>query len=229
MASATVIQSLFFTAVSVLMVIAVAIARPRTVSKGSPSDETGGFFASHPVLLPIIVIVAIGVVVFLWPRLKPRLLNIWHEVKEGAAIFRDRRRYAREVALPSGASFGCRIGVNVVFMAAFGIPITAFTVFLVASSHMLSQLFSITPRRGRSDPGSRRRHATQVCVDERRRGVLGHAGCRHHHLERRTRRHGHAVGIRLQPDEGALLRRAGNTHRSSQEAEGKATPLYAAS
>jgi uncharacterized membrane protein YbhN (UPF0104 family) len=61
------------------------------------------------------------------------------------AIFRDWGRYAREVALPSGASFGCRIGVNVVFMAAFGIPITAFTVFLVASSHMLSQLFSITP------------------------------------------------------------------------------------
>jgi uncharacterized membrane protein YbhN (UPF0104 family) len=30
-------------------------------------------------------------------------------------------------------------------MAAFGIPITAFTVFLVASSHMLSGLFAITP------------------------------------------------------------------------------------
>ena len=144
-ASATVIQSLFFTAVSVLMVIALAIVRPRSVSKGTPSNETGGFFASHPVLVPIIVVVAIGVLVFLWPRLKPRLLTTWHEVKEGAAIFRDWRRYAREVALPSGASFGCRIGVNVVFMAAFGIPITAFTVFLVASSHTLSQLFSITP------------------------------------------------------------------------------------
>ncbi len=36
-------------------------------------------------------------------------------------------------------------GVNVVFMAAFGIPITAYTVFLIASSHMLSGLFAITP------------------------------------------------------------------------------------
>src|SRR6478736_1888036 len=52
--SATVVQALFFTAVSVLMVICVAIFRPRTVSKGSPSDETGGFFASHPYLIPII-------------------------------------------------------------------------------------------------------------------------------------------------------------------------------
>jgi uncharacterized membrane protein YbhN (UPF0104 family) len=144
-ASATVVQSLFFTAVSVLMVIGAAIFRPRTVSKGSPSDETGGFVASHPILVPIAIAVIIGALYFLWPRLKPRLLSTWHKAKQGAAIFRDWRRYAREVALPSGASYCARIGVNVVFMAAFGIPITAFTVFLIASSHMLSGIFAITP------------------------------------------------------------------------------------
>jgi uncharacterized membrane protein YbhN (UPF0104 family) len=143
--SATVVQSLFFTGVSVLMVIGVSIFRPRTVTKGSPSDETGGFLASHPVLLTIGVVAVIAVVWVLWPRLKPRLLSLWHKFKEGAAIFSDWRRYARDVALPSAASYGCRIGVNVVFMAAFAIPITAFTVFLVASSHMLSGLFAITP------------------------------------------------------------------------------------
>jgi hypothetical protein len=37
------------------------------------------------------------------------------------------------------------MGVNAVFMAAFGLPVTFFTVFLVASSHTLSQLFAITP------------------------------------------------------------------------------------
>jgi uncharacterized membrane protein YbhN (UPF0104 family) len=143
--SAAAVQSLFFTGVSVLMVIGVAIFRPRTVSKGSPSDEAHGFIASHPVLVPIAVVVVVALLWFLWPRLKPRLRDTWHEAKEGAAIFRDRRRYARQVALPSTASYACRIGVNVVFMAAFGIPITAFTVFLVASSHMLSGLFAITP------------------------------------------------------------------------------------
>jgi uncharacterized membrane protein YbhN (UPF0104 family) len=144
-ASATVVQSLFFTGVSVFIVIGVAIFRPRTVSKGSPSDETGGFFAAHPILIPIIVVAVVAVLYFLWPRLKPRLLHAWHQAKEGAAIFSDRRRYVRQVALPSAASYACRIGVNVVFMAAFSIPITAFTVFLVASSHMLSGIFAITP------------------------------------------------------------------------------------
>jgi uncharacterized membrane protein YbhN (UPF0104 family) len=143
--AATVVQSLFFTAMSVVIVIGVAIFRPRTVSKGTPSNEAGGFFASHPVLVPIVVVAVVAALVFLWPRLKPRLLALWRQAKEGAAIFRDWGRYARKVALPSAASYGCRIGVNVVFMAAFGIPITAFTVFLVASSHMLSGIFAITP------------------------------------------------------------------------------------
>jgi uncharacterized membrane protein YbhN (UPF0104 family) len=143
--SATVVQSLFFTAASVLIVIAVAIFRPRTVSKGSPSDESGGFIASHPILIPVCIVVVAGVLYFLWPRLKPRLVGTWHKAKKGAAIFRDWRRYAREVALPSAGSYCCRIGVNMVFMAAFSIPITAFTVFLVASSHMLSGIFAITP------------------------------------------------------------------------------------
>lgn len=143
--SATVVQSLFFTGVSVFIVVAVAIFRPRTVSKGSPADESGGVLASHPVLVPAVAVAAIAVLVLLWPRLKPRLLDTWRKAKTGAAIFRDWRRYAREVALPSGLSYCCRIGVNIVFMAAFGIPVTLFTVFLVASSHMLSGLFAITP------------------------------------------------------------------------------------
>lgn len=143
--SATVVQAAFFTVLSVIMVICVGILRPRTVSKGSPSDETGGFFATHPFLTALLVAAAVVLGVVLWPRLKPRLLHLWAEVKEGAAIFRDWRRYARGVALPSAASYCCRIGVNVIFMAAFSIPITAFTVFLVAASHMLSGLFAVTP------------------------------------------------------------------------------------
>lgn len=144
-AAATAAQAAFFTVLSVLMVICVAIFRPHTVSKGSPVDEGGSFVASHPFLVPLVIVVVIVALIVFWPRLKPRLADTWHKAKAGAAIFRDWRRYLREVALPSTASYGCRIGVNVVFMAAFGIPITAYTVFLIASSHMLSGLFAITP------------------------------------------------------------------------------------
>jgi uncharacterized membrane protein YbhN (UPF0104 family) len=143
--SATIVQALFYTAVSVVMVICAAIFRPRTVSKGSPSDETGGFFAAHPLLIPLVIVAVLVVLYLLWPRLKPKIEGQWRKAKQGAAIFSDWRRYAREVALPSAVSYCFRIGVNVVFMAAFGIPITAFTIFLIASSHMLSGIFAITP------------------------------------------------------------------------------------
>ena len=143
--SAAVVQSLFFTAVSVVIVICTAIFRPRTVSKGSPSDETGGFFAAHPLLIPLVGLAVLVVLYVLWPRLKPKIEGQWRKAKQGAAIFSDWRRYVREVALPSAVSYCFRIGVNVVFMAAFGIPITVFTIFLIASSHMLSGIFAITP------------------------------------------------------------------------------------
>jgi uncharacterized membrane protein YbhN (UPF0104 family) len=143
--SATVIQSLFFTVLSVLALIGVAVTRPRTVSRGSPSDETGGFVTEHPFLTVLGVLAAVVLAVVIWRRLKPRLIDLWHKAKAGGAILRDWRRYALEVAVPSALSYLCRIGVNVIFMAAFSIPITAYTVFLVAASHMLSGLFAITP------------------------------------------------------------------------------------
>jgi uncharacterized membrane protein YbhN (UPF0104 family) len=143
--SATVVQSLFFTVASIVIVITTAFFRPHTVSKGSPSNETGGFFSSHPLLIPLIVVAVVVALYFLWPRIKPKLEAEWEKAKKGFAIFKDWRRYLREVATPSAASYCFRIGVNVVFMHAFAIPVTAFTVFLVASSHMLSGLFAITP------------------------------------------------------------------------------------
>jgi uncharacterized membrane protein YbhN (UPF0104 family) len=143
--SAAVVQSLFFTGLSVVIVILVVVFEPRTVSRGSPSDEAGGFIHQHPFWTILIVVAAAALAVVIWRRLEPRLLDLWEKAKAGGAILRDWRRYALEVALPSGASFICRIGVNVVFMAAFSIPITAYTVFLVAASHMLSGLFAVTP------------------------------------------------------------------------------------
>ena len=127
------------------MVLGVAVSRPHTVSKGSPADEGSNFFAAHPVLIPLIVVALMAAVYFIWPKVKPWLSKEWHKAKQGAAIFSDWRNYAKNVAAPSAASYVCRIGVNTIFMAAFGIPVTAFTIFLVASSHMLSGIFAITP------------------------------------------------------------------------------------
>jgi TRAP-type C4-dicarboxylate transport system permease small subunit len=100
------------------------------VSKGSPSDEIGNYFAAHPLLIGVVVVAIFLIVYFVWPRMRRRVVQKWKKAKQGAAIFRDRRRYAREVALPSTVSYACRMGMTAVFMAAFDLPVTLFTVFL---------------------------------------------------------------------------------------------------
>jgi uncharacterized membrane protein YbhN (UPF0104 family) len=143
--AAAFVQAAFFIVASALMVIGVAVSRPHTVSKGSPADESGNFFTGHPVLVPLIGVAVLAVAFFIWPKVKPWLSKEWRKAKQGAAIFSDWGNYVRNVAAPSAASYVCRIAVNTVFMAAFDLPVTAFTVFLVASSHMLSGIFAITP------------------------------------------------------------------------------------
>ena len=113
--------------------------------KPGPGGPTADRLGHSPLLSPLVVVALIVLFVFVWPRIKPWLAKEWRKAKQGAAIFSDWRRYARDVAAPSAASYACRIGVNIVFMAAFDLPVTAFTVFLVASSHMLSGIFAITP------------------------------------------------------------------------------------
>jgi hypothetical protein len=76
-------------------VICVAVFRPHSVAKGSPSNELGDFFSAHPAAIAITVLVVIPLLWFLWRRLKPRVLDQWKKAKQGAAIFRDWRRYGR--------------------------------------------------------------------------------------------------------------------------------------
>ena len=139
------IESAFFLVISVGMLFALGLLRPHAVSRGSPSDEVGVFLSQHKFVVPLAIVVLIVVSAVLWPRLKPRVLAEWRKAKQGAAIFSDWGRYAREVALPSLGSYCCRLGINGVFMAGFGVPVTAFTVVLVVSSHVLSGLFKLTP------------------------------------------------------------------------------------
>jgi Lysylphosphatidylglycerol synthase TM region len=195
--AATVVQALFFTVASILLVIAVIFIRPNTVSKGSPSDETGGFLASHPVLIPLIVVAILAVLYFAWPKLKPKLVGQWHKIKEGAAIFRDWRRYAREVAAPSAASYGCRIGVSVVFMAGHRVHGSRGRGFPHAVRPVRDHA-----RRRRPDPGSGHRDLASLRLDQQRGGLFDHAGLGADALERRAWDRSGPMGVRLRSGEG---------------------------
>ena len=109
--SATIVQTLFFTAVSVVIVTLTAFFRPHTVSKGIAGGTRAA--ASSPLTAYVIPLIARrgerSSSRVLWPRLKPKVLqNQWHKAKQGASdLQRSGGATSREVALPSSASYLC--------------------------------------------------------------------------------------------------------------------------
>ena len=143
------------------------------------------------------------ILIFLWPRLKPWLTS------NGARGSRVLPSSATGVAgrrwrFQSGASYCCRISVNVVFMAAFDLSVTAYTRRAGCLFACSPGLFAI-PRWGWADAGARRCHARQTRSDRECRRILGHARLDSDDVERCSRRRAHALGLRLRRDQAAAI------------------------
>jgi hypothetical protein len=139
LASALVVQSLFFTAAAALTVAAVAASHPGLLGTIPPPSGLG------VLLVPVAAILAVVVGAVIRRHLAPRLIVEWRKARQGAAIFGHWHCYAAGVAAPSAASYVCRVGTNVVFMTAFHVPVNAFTVLLVMASHALAGVLVVTP------------------------------------------------------------------------------------
>jgi uncharacterized membrane protein YbhN (UPF0104 family) len=100
---------------------------------------------NHPLLTLSIIggsifLVAILVRVF-WRKVKA----LWAKAKQGAAILGDRRAFVRRVLLPQMGGYVAKVGVIIVFLAAYGIPVSFGSVMSVLGSNQLANLLSLTP------------------------------------------------------------------------------------
>jgi hypothetical protein len=71
--------------------------------------------------------------------------KMWAKAKQGAAILGDLRSYLKLVLLPQAGGYVAKVGVIVVFLAAYGIPVTFGSVMAVLGSNQLANILSITP------------------------------------------------------------------------------------
>ena len=100
---------------------------------------------NHPVLtLGIIgggiVLVALLLRIFWrWVRV------MWEKAKQGAAILLDLGAYAKWVVLPQLGGYAAKVAVIMIFLAAYGIPVTFGSVMSVLGSNQLANLISFTP------------------------------------------------------------------------------------
>jgi uncharacterized membrane protein YbhN (UPF0104 family) len=138
-----VVQKLFYLVVGALIYLYLftQVAGSFEFQFGNEQDAV----ASHPVLVLGILaggifLISILVRVF-WRKVK----ELWAQAKAGAAILSDLRAYMKLVLLPQLGGYVAKIGVIVVFLAAYEIPVTFDSVMSVLGSNQLANLLSLTP------------------------------------------------------------------------------------
>ena len=101
--------------------------------------------SNHPVLT--LAIIGGGIVlVALLLRIFWRWVKVmWAKAKQGAAILGDLGAYVKWVLLPQAGGYAAKVAVIMVFLAAYGIPVTFGSVMSVLGSNQLANLLSFTP------------------------------------------------------------------------------------
>jgi uncharacterized membrane protein YbhN (UPF0104 family) len=91
----------------------------------------------------LVVLFAVGIVVFLWARRKVE--DFWARVKLGFVILQDRRRFFFGVIVPQAISWVLRLGTLYFMLRAFGVRATVHNALLAQVVDSLSTLFPATP------------------------------------------------------------------------------------
>jgi uncharacterized membrane protein YbhN (UPF0104 family) len=100
---------------------------------------------NHPVLVLGIAAGAIFLVAILLRLFWGWVKKMWARAVEGAAILKDLRAYVRLVLLPQIGGYAAKVMVIIVFLAAYGIPVTFGSVMSVLGSNQLANILSFTP------------------------------------------------------------------------------------
>jgi len=134
-----VVQKIFFTIAGAVVYAYLFISVP-----GSFSIELGNISA-HPVFTVLVIVAGVGLVALMIRVFWKKLEHLWGEARQGGAILARPRDYFIKVFLPSLISYGAKLGVIAVFLAAYGIPVTFHTVVSVQGGNSIAGTVTLTP------------------------------------------------------------------------------------
>src|SRR5262249_7411635 len=137
------VQKIFYLVIGTLIYIYLfsAVAGSFDFQFGSEKDAV----FDHPVLTLSIIGGAIFLLALLIRIFWRWVKKMWEKAKAGAAILGDRRAYLKWVLAPQMGGYVAKVGVIIVFLAAYGIPVTFGSVMSVLGSNQLANLVSFTP------------------------------------------------------------------------------------
>jgi uncharacterized membrane protein YbhN (UPF0104 family) len=138
-----VVQKIFYLAIGTLIYLYLfsAIAGSFDFQFGNEWDA----ISSHVVLTIGIIAGAIFLVALLLRIFWNWFKKMWEKARQGAAILGDLGSYVKLVLLPQMGGYVAKVGVIIVFLAAYSIPVTFGSVMSVLGSNQLANILSFTP------------------------------------------------------------------------------------
>ena len=138
-----VVQKIFYFVIGTLIYIYLfsAVAGSFDFQFGNEKDAV----SNHPALTLGIIAGAIFLVAILLRIFWAWVKKMWLKAKEGAAILGDLGAYVKLVLLPQMGGYAAKVMVIIVFLAAYGIPVTFGSVMSVLGSSQLANILSFTP------------------------------------------------------------------------------------
>jgi uncharacterized membrane protein YbhN (UPF0104 family) len=137
--AAYVVNKIFFTIVGGLVYLYLFLAA------GQAFDVELGWFRDHGVLALLLLAGGVFLVVVLVRIVWRWLKKTWEKAKEGGKILSDPKAFAIRVLLPQLGSYAAKVGVIMVFLAAYSIPVTFDSVMSVIGSSSAANMTSVTP------------------------------------------------------------------------------------
>lgn len=137
--AAAAVEKLFFAVVGVLVFVYLFLA------VGGSFERKFGFLSLHPWAVALAVAGAALVLTVAGRLASEWLRRRWDEARRGGKILSDKRAYVRCVVVPQVLSWGCKVAVVAVLLAAYGVPVGFHTVFSVLGGNALANLASLTP------------------------------------------------------------------------------------
>jgi uncharacterized membrane protein YbhN (UPF0104 family) len=138
-----VVQKIFYLVIGTLIYLYLfsQVAGSFDFQFGNEKDA----ISNHPVLTLGILAGAIFLVAILLRVFWAWVKKMWAKAVQGAAVLRDGRAYVKWVLLPQMGGYAAKVMVIIVFLAAYGIPVTFGSVMSVLGSNQLANLVSFTP------------------------------------------------------------------------------------
>ena len=138
-----VVQKIFYLVIGTLIYLYLfsAIAGSFDFQFGNEWDA----ISSHVVLTIGIIAGAIFLVALLLRIFWHWFKRMWEKARRGAAILGDLGAYVKLVLLPQMGGYAAKVGVIIVFLAAYDIPVSFGSVMSVLGSNQLANILSFTP------------------------------------------------------------------------------------